>query len=112
MKSVNGTTQTNSPIILPAVTTAGIFLIKYNSSGIAQWGTYLDGLSPGDTGQALAIDSSGNVYITGGYTTSSLIIYNATTSATPPTVSPVSLPSANAAYLIKYNPSTLGYTYC
>lgn len=40
------------------------FLVKFNSSGVRQWGTYLGGYSA-DGGEAIAIDSHGNIYISG-----------------------------------------------
>jgi alpha-tubulin suppressor-like RCC1 family protein/chitodextrinase len=40
------------------------FVAKYNSSGILQWNTFL-GSSGEDNGIGLAVDTSGNVYVTG-----------------------------------------------
>ena len=45
------------------------FLVKFNSAGIRQWGTYYGG-SGNDWGYACSTDASGNVYMTG--TTESL----------------------------------------
>ncbi len=45
------------------------FLVKFNSSGVRQWGTYYGG----DNATSCATDASGNVYMVGG-TTSSLSI--------------------------------------
>jgi len=42
-----------------------IILVKYNSSGTKQWTKQL-GTSAGDTGRAVALDSSDNIYVTGG----------------------------------------------
>jgi hypothetical protein len=42
----------------------GAYLVKYDSSGIALWGKWLDG-SASDIGFGVATDSSGNVYVTG-----------------------------------------------
>jgi hypothetical protein len=45
---------------------SNIFVLKLNSSGIYQWHTfYGTGSVPGYTGKAIAIDTSGNVYVTG-----------------------------------------------
>ncbi|MBX2907245.1 MAG: Ig-like domain-containing protein [Taibaiella sp.] len=41
------------------------FLTKFNSSGIKQWSTYYGGEN-GDAGGAIAVDDSGNVWVTGG----------------------------------------------
>jgi hypothetical protein len=69
IKNANGTGQIDSEIILTPNGGSTAFLIKYNSSGIAQWATYLDGTSGGnnDTCFGIALDSSENVYITGVY---------------------------------------------
>ncbi|MEO5583846.1 MAG: SBBP repeat-containing protein, partial [Flavobacteriales bacterium] len=40
------------------------FLVKFNSSGVRQWGTYYGG-SNGENGNACAVDGSGNVYLAG-----------------------------------------------
>ncbi|HRJ30130.1 MAG TPA: SBBP repeat-containing protein [Cyclobacteriaceae bacterium] len=40
------------------------FLVKFNTSGARQWGTYYGGTSD-DTGYAVATDNSGNVYLGG-----------------------------------------------
>ncbi|HRD40160.1 MAG TPA: SBBP repeat-containing protein, partial [Bacteroidia bacterium] len=40
------------------------FLVKFNSSGVQQWGTYYGGAGL-DYGQGSACDNLGNVYLTG-----------------------------------------------
>jgi len=44
----------------------GAFIIKYNSSGMCQWTTRVDG-SFADFGFGISTDSDGNVYVTGRY---------------------------------------------
>ena len=43
---------------------ADAFLVKFNTSGVRQWGTYYGG-GNGDTGYSTATDGNGNVYLTG-----------------------------------------------
>lgn len=53
------------------VTTNGIrdaFVVKYNSEGIAQWGKSIGGLKTGEQASGVAIDPSGNIFVTGIYT--------------------------------------------
>ena len=40
------------------------FLVKFNSSGIRQWGTYYGG-NGGESGYSISTDGSGNVYLSG-----------------------------------------------
>lgn len=44
------------------------FLVKFNSSGVRQWGTYYGGIGD-DIGYSCATDASGNVYLAGQTTT-------------------------------------------
>ena len=68
-----GETQSNSGIATTGAhqTTYGggtnygdAFLVKFNSSGVRQWGTYYGGTGD-DRGQSCATDASGNVYLAG-----------------------------------------------
>jgi hypothetical protein len=49
------------------------FIVKYNSSGLAQWATSLDGTSLGgiEIGNEIATDTNNNVYVTGSYSAGS-----------------------------------------
>ncbi len=42
-----------------------LFLVKYNSSGVKQWTQQL-GTSSFDNGYGVTVDSSSNIYVTGG----------------------------------------------
>jgi len=44
-----------------------MFLVKYNSSGTKQWTKQL-GTSSSDYGRGVTVDSSNNIYVTGGTT--------------------------------------------
>jgi hypothetical protein len=55
---------------LPSITSVDnfdVFIAKYNSNGIAQFVQQVSGLSTQD-GQGIAVDASGNIYLTGGFT--------------------------------------------
>ena len=70
------------------------FIVKFNSSGARQWGTYYGGASV-DYGYSCATEASGNVYLAG-YTYSTTAI--ATTGAHKTTGG-----SSNDAFLVKFN---------
>lgn len=50
------------------------FLVKFNSSGVRQWGTYYGGTG-GDEGRSCVTDAGGNVYLTGITTSSTSSIF-------------------------------------
>ena len=68
------------------------FLVKFNSNGVRQWGTYCEGM-----GNACSADASGNVYITGLTTSTSGI---ATAGAHQTVMS-----GSGDAFLVKFNSS-------
>ena len=72
------------------------FLVKFNSSGVRQWGTYYGGTGY-DEGASCATDTSGNVYLAG-YTSSTAGI--ATTGAHQNTIA-----WSDDAFLVKFNSS-------
>jgi hypothetical protein len=72
------------------------FLVKFNSSGVRQWGTYYGGRGY-DRGLSCATDASGNIYLSG-YTTSTSGI--ATTGAHQDT-----LKGSTDNFLVKFNSS-------
>jgi hypothetical protein len=84
----------NNGVTLPAASTAAVFLVKYNTSGLAQWANRIDGTGS-DNGYSVATDSTGNVYIAGNYVSSTVFTLN----------NGVTLPAAStgAAFLVKYN---------
>jgi hypothetical protein len=72
------------------------FLVKFDSNGVRQWGTYYGG-SLGDSGNSCTIDAFGNIYMTG-WTQSSTGI--ATAGAFKIVIS-----GPNDVYLVKFNSS-------
>lgn len=48
------------------------FLVKYNATGVRQWGNYVGG-SDGDEARDVATDAAGNAYVTGSTTSPDLI---------------------------------------
>ncbi len=64
---VTGTFTTGSTLSGTSLTTVGIediFIAKYNSSGVLQW-VRTGGTTDKDLSRTLAVDGSGNVYVTG-----------------------------------------------
>lgn len=51
-----------------------MFIVKYNSSLIAQWSTRIGGTGE-EEGSSVAVDSSQNVYVTGYYTSSAITLF-------------------------------------
>jgi hypothetical protein len=80
------------------------FLVKYNTSGTAQWGTRVEASGTGAGAEAfdVATDSSGNVYMCGryGYATN-LSMYNANNTL----FGTLRGSSNNAGFVVKYNTS-------
>ena len=70
------------------------FLVKFNSSGVRQWGTYYGGAGVED-GSSCATDASGNIYLSGWTPSTSGI---ATTGAHQTTFG-----GRNDAFLVKFN---------
>lgn len=72
------------------------FLVKFDSNGVRQWGTYYGGTAS-DYGYGCAVDGGDNVYLAG-YTGSAASIASANGVQT-------TLGSANDAFLVKFNAS-------
>lgn len=67
---IGGTITFNTYAQIPLVSTNDIaFLVKFDTNGQAQWATYLTSSTSAvsSNGGALAVDSSGNVFLTGFY---------------------------------------------
>lgn len=75
-----------------------VFVVKYNSSGTAQWATRIDGTLR-EYGNDIAVDSTGNVYVTGQYESNPLTIYNADTSS----FGTLTRSGTNDVFIVKYN---------
>ncbi len=75
---------------------ADAFLVKFNSAGVRQWGTYYGGTST-EEGYAVDTDASGDVYMVG-YTSGSI-----TDVATPGSHDDIS--NGTDAFLVKFNTS-------
>jgi hypothetical protein len=103
LQDVSGNGQTPSSVSLPAVLSNAAFLIKYNSSGQAQWATYLDGTNT-DIGYSVAVDSLNNLYVTGQYQSTSLVtLQNASGNGQAPSSITLPITSSTAAFIMKYN---------
>jgi gliding motility-associated-like protein len=80
------------------------FIAKFNSAGVRQWATYYGG-SNDDYGEECATDALGNVYLTGGTsTTNSAVIATPSAFSTSCTGLPVTGWMADA-FLVKFNSS-------
>jgi hypothetical protein len=53
-----------------------VFIAKYNPSGTAQWATRIAG-SGSENARGISVDGSGNLYVTGSYSSNPVTIYNA-----------------------------------
>lgn len=72
------------------------FLVKYNSNGVRQWGTFYGGIRA-DYGRGCAADKFGNIYLSGHTLSSNNIAYNGHLMSNPF--------STNKIFLAKFNSS-------
>jgi len=85
-------------INLPVSSTTDAYIVKYNSSGTAQWYQTISGTSS-DVGYGIAVDSGGNVYATG--------YYNSTTTVSLGNGLELPVSSTTDAYIVKYSPNPI-----
>jgi hypothetical protein len=87
----------NNGITLPSNANTDAFIVKYNTSGLAQWATRIQGASI-DGGNGIATDSTG-VYVSGYYTSISVVTLN----------NGITLPISEGgdAFIVKYDTSGL-----
>jgi hypothetical protein len=86
---------------LPNSNNVNGFIAKYNSSGFVQWGAYIGNVSTvNDTVYGICTDSSGNLYVTGTYTSACPIRnFDGTTYIT------MQNSGTGDAYVAKYDPN-------
>ena len=80
------------------------FVVKYNSSGTPQWARRIGG-SSSDQGNALSIDSGGNIVVTGWYESSPLTIYAADGTTSFTTLVNTVSDNTDDTFIVKYNSS-------
>ena len=81
--------------------TNDVCIVKYDTSGTPQWVRKIGGIAA-ETAAGISVDSSGNVYTTGTYTTNPVIIYNTDNLATFTTLA---RPGTTSTYIVKYDTS-------
>ena len=103
----------SSGYTLPAASTGAMFILKYNSSGTLVGFTILDGTGS-DIGYSITTDSSGNMVVTGKYTSSGDVTINNLALNSSLVSSGYTLPAAStsAMFILAYNSSgtLVGFT--
>jgi len=79
------------------------YIVKYNTSGYAQWAAHFGGSGNIARGFGIIVDSSSNVYVTGSSYAATVTFYNANGSPSGITVTNGS--TAGVAIVVKYNTS-------
>ena len=95
---------TSSSYTLPTPSSTAAYAIKYNSTGSAQWVTAIDGTGAEQTNN-VTLDTSGNIFVSGQYSTASPTIYNASSTSTTNSGLTLATPTGTAGFAVKYNPS-------
>lgn len=96
---ITGMTLSDSSISTTASTLNGssdAFIVKFNSNGVRQWGTYFGGLAT-DQAYSIACDAFGNIYISG--------ITNSNSSIATPGVHQGILGGQADGFIAKFTPS-------
>ena len=83
-------------ISLPSTTNSDTFIIKYNTIGTAEWAHTINGSSD-TSGKGVAVDSGGNVYVTGDYNSSSDIDLGNSV------ILPLTTSTGTDGFIVKYN---------
>ena len=79
-------------------------IAKYNTSGVLQWATKIDGTG-NDVGYDISTDSGGNVYVVGYYSSATLKLYNAGGTVVGTTLTNSGSSSTYDVFIAKYNTS-------
>jgi hypothetical protein len=97
-------TPVSSGYTFPVVAVASaMFVLKYNAGGTLTGSTILEGNGL-DVGNAITVDTSGNIYVTGRYiSTTTTQINNLALSSTPVSSGYTFPDSTSAAFVLKYN---------
>lgn len=86
---------------LASIGSGDSFLVKYNSSGVVQW-VARQGGTAADTGFAVATDSAGNVYLSGGMGAATFTAHSSNGTAFGTTLTSRGL---GDAFLVEYSPT-------
>ena len=92
---------TSGTLTLPLSGIFNTFVVKYDSSGIAQWATRIGGTVGNDRGVGITSDSSGSVYVTGFYASDPLTVYN--TPGTSSTIATLPISGVINTFVVKYD---------
>ena len=104
----SGTVNVTSYGTLTNIGSSDVFIVKYNTLGIVQWATRIGGVNS-EQGSAITTDTSGNVYVTGSYSSNPVTINSfGSVSGGFITVTPYGIlgnVGINNVFIVKYNTS-------